>query len=196
MKKIILALILVLSLSVLTFANELPENIFDANSLQIHMRKNFYYGNDRLIPNYFEYVQLPNILEFTKVGDCDDFAVYSFYYLSIMNYEAQPYILFIKDNDKIEGHAITVFLDSDNTYSIFSNRLILKTLKTDPIDAIKDVYKDWQAILKWYPSKFGYLTEKDIYDNCIPVEFININTTMLYYLSFLDFIKIETINYE
>lgn len=181
MKKIILALILILTLSVSVFAQELPENVYDANSLQIHMRQNFYYGHDRIIPNYFEYFQAPQILEFTRVGDCDDFSIYSWYYLNLMGYNPQKFLLILKDDEEIVGHAITVFLDEDDTFSIFSNQYLFKTLKTNPIEAIKDVYSTWQIIYLWNPTKIGYLTVDDVYNDAKPIEFIDIETMLKYY---------------
>lgn len=192
MKKTILTLILIVSLSISSFASNLPENVYDANSLQIHMRQKFYYGYDRIIPNYFEYFQAPAILEFTRVGDCDDFSLYSWYYLKIMGYNTQKFLLILKDENKLVGHAITVFLDNDNTFSVFSNQLIFKTLQQDPIEAIKDIYSTWQIIFLWNPTKIGYLTSKEVYNDAKPIIFINIETMFKYYL---EKIKKKVLNY-
>ena len=182
MKKIILALLLVLILVSPTFAIELPENVYNTTSLQIHMRQNFYYGMDRVIPNYFEYFQFPQILEFTRIGDCDDFAMYSWYYLKIMGYDAEKYVLFLKDEEEIVGHAVTVFYDSnDSTYTLFSNQYLFKTLKTTPLEAIKDIYSTWQIIFKWSPTKIGYLTVEEVFNDCEPLDFIDLKTEVDYY---------------
>jgi len=184
MKKIILTIILVLSLSVSSFALDLPEGVYNATSLQIHMRKNFHYGNDRVIPNYFEYFQAPQILEFTRVGDCDDFSLYSWYYLSQMGYNPMKFILILKDDEELVGHAITVFFDTDNTFSVFSNQYIFKTLQDKPLNAIKDIYPTWQIIFIWTPTKIGYLTSEEVYKDTIPVDFVNVQTMMLYYCEY------------
>jgi len=181
MKKIILVLILVLTLSASAFAFDLPENVYDANSLQIHMRQNFYYGHDRVIPEYFEYFQYPVVLEFTRIGDCDDFSLYSWYYLKLMGYNTQKFLIILKDGDEIVGHAITVFLDNDNTFSVFSNQYIFKTLKINPIEAIIDIYPTWQIIYLWNPIKIGYLTVDDVYNDAEPIIFIDKKTMLKYY---------------
>ena len=142
-----------------------------ATDIQIYMRENFIYGQDVQIENYFEYFQLPSILEFSKLGDCDDFATYSYSYLQKLNIISQRYILYILVDNKPMGHAITVFLDTDNTYSIFTNQYILKTHETTPLDAIKNntsddngglvTYKKWLIICEWHPRKYGRVTFED-----------------------------------
>lgn len=181
MKKIILLLILILTLSISAIAQELPKNVCDASSLQIYMRQNFYYGADRVIPNYFEYFQAPAVLEFTRIGDCDDFSFYSWYYLRIMKYNPQKYLVILKDGEEIVGHAITVFKDVDKTYSVFSNQFLFKTLQLTELDAIKDIYPTWQIIFLWNPTKIGYLTVDEVYQNAQPILFIDLDTKIKYY---------------
>jgi len=182
MKKIILILLLSLILVSPVIANDLPDGVYNATSLQIHMRQNFYYGYDRVLPDYFEYFQSPSILEFSKIGDCDDFATYSWYYLKVMHYDVQRYTLILKDGEEIVGHAVTVFYDIiENGYSVFSNQYLFKTLKDNPVDAIKDIYPTWQIIFKWTPSKLGYLTATEVYNDFEPVAFVDLKTAILYY---------------
>jgi len=171
MKKFLLSIFLVLILATSSFAFNLPKNVYNANTLQIYMRQNFFYTRDVIPYDYFEYVQLPHILEFTRQGDCDDFATYSFFWLKQLNYDAHRYILII-DNEGISvGHAITVFLDDDHTYSIFTNQYILKTNKKVLIDAIKDIYPHWEIIALWLPIKYGLLSVQELYENIFPIEF-------------------------
>lgn len=184
MKKLIITISLLFCLAVSSHANNLPENVKDANTLQIHMRKNFYYAHDRVPSKYDEYFQLPAVLEFTRIGDCDDFAIYSTYYLYQMNYKVFPYVILLEVNGEIVGHAITVFYDkADKTYSIFSNQYIFKTLETNPIEAIKDVYENWVIIYEWKFSKVGYLTFDEVYADCEPVDFVDLQTMMAYYIN-------------
>jgi len=183
MKKLIIIVSLLFCLVVPADAYDLPENVKDANTLHIHMRQNFYYAHDRVIPQYDEYFQAPVILEFTRVGDCDDFAIYSSYYLLKMGYQVQPYVLILQDGNEFVGHAITVFYEeSNNTYSVFSNQYLFKTLKTDPIEAIKDIYPTWTIIYQWNFSKIGYLTFKEVYADCDPVAFVDLETKIRYYI--------------
>jgi len=95
MKKMIFMLLFVFLCSLSVCASDLPENVYNASSLQIHMRQQFYYANDRVIPDYFEYFQMPPILEFSRVGDCDDFSIYSNYYLYLMGYDTHQFILIL-----------------------------------------------------------------------------------------------------
>jgi hypothetical protein len=208
MKKIFIVLTL---FSVLTFTSvakasevlvsttnqeiNLPPNVYDANSLQIHMRKNLYYGEDRVIPGYFEYFQLPPILEFSRIGDCDDFSTYTWYYLSLMNYHTKRYILFLEYGEETVGHAVTLFLDNDKTYSVFSNQQIFKTQQTNPIDAIKDVYPTWKIIFTWNATKYGYLTVSEVYADIIPVDFININVKASYYWEKMKDMVLDYVDY-
>ena len=135
----------------------------NANDLQIYMRRNFSYKKDTVVKNYFEYFQIPSVLEFSRAGDCDDFALYSYYYLDQMNYDAKMFFVYsVSYNGKSYGHAITVFLDDDNTYSIFSNAFIIKTDKTNALEAIKDVNETWVEIYIWRPTKFGLVTKEEV----------------------------------
>ena len=164
-KLLILGLIVLLNIFSTNIAT--AEEFKTPSDLQIHMRKNFTYHEDVIVRDYFDYFQLPQILEFTKVGDCDDFALYSWYYLTEMGYQAIPFVFWgtSYEGEKY-GHAITVFLDDDGTYSIFSNTLLFKTKQTNPLDAILDVFKTWDVIAIWTPTKFGLVHyeefEKDI----------------------------------
>jgi len=174
MKKIGLIILFLFMLVFNSFANDLPEGVIDAKTLQIHMRQIFYYGHDRVLPDFFEYFQKPEILEFTRVGDCDDFSIYSDYYLNILKYRSQKYILILEEDGEKQGHAVTVFLDNDGTYSVFSNQYVFKTSKFYPVDAIKDVYSSWFVICKWNPTKFGYLTHEEVWKDTTLVEYKNL----------------------
>ena len=192
MKKLFIILALLFVLIPSAFAIDLPPQVYDASSLQIYMRKNFYYGEDRVIPGYFEYFQLPPVLEFTRIGDCDDFATYSWYHLAKMGYVAQTYALILEYDNETVGHAITVFLDKDGTYSVFSNQLMFKTLETNPLDAIKDIYPSWTIIFEWNATRYGYLTVEEVYTDFVPVDFVNIKTGISYYW---DIVKDKVFNY-
>lgn len=132
-----------------------------AKDIHIYLRENFTYTNDVVTKGHDEYVQRPEILEFSKAGDCDDFAIYTWAKLTKSHYYAQPYCLYLEYNKEIVGHAITVFLDDDGTYSVFSNQLLLTTNKTNPIDAIKNIYPTWKIIFLWNPTHFGQVTRAD-----------------------------------
>lgn len=182
MKKLILMFMLLFILISPAIANDLPEGVYNATSLQIYMRQNFYYKCDRVLPDFFEYFQTPSVLEFSRIGDCDDFAIYSWYYLKAMHYNAQRYILLLKDGEEYVGHAVTVYYDAiENGYSVFSNQYLFKTLKDNSVDAIKDIYPTWQIIFKWTPSKLGYLTANEVYNDCKPVAFVGLKTALKYY---------------
>lgn len=154
MKKLLISIILFFSLCFNVNAQEF-ETI---NDIQIHMRTQFVYALDRVFDEYFEYNQLPFVLEFTRMGDCDDFALYSYYYLQHLKIESKMYVLYLKVNDEIVGHAVTVFLTDNGTYSVFSNQHIFPTHETNALNAIKNLYPTWQFVGEWNPQKFGYLT--------------------------------------
>jgi len=158
MKKLFQSLLLTVLLFSTNVLYSYAQSFNCANELQIYMRQNFIYHADTIVQPYFDYFQTPDILEFSKIGDCDDFATYSWHYLWKMGMKADRYILYIEKDEKILGHAITVFLDIDNTYSVFTNQYILKTLAVKPVDAIKDVYINWVLICNWYPTKYGLIT--------------------------------------
>lgn len=135
--------------------------VVDANTLSIYMRENFTWMQDQVPIPYVEYLQLPAVLNFSRHGDCDDFAIFSNSALKTLYYQSQIYTLFYVDNGQIVGHAITVYLDN-NVYNIFTNQYIFTTLETDPISAIKKCYPSWLMIYKFNPVTYGYLTLKQI----------------------------------
>lgn len=135
--------------------------ITTAKKLHIYLRDNFVYTQDTVTKGHQEYIQRPEILEYSKAGDCDDFSVYTWARLTKLNYYAQPYVLYLEINGEIVGHAITVFLDEDNTYSVFSNQWIIVTNQNNPIDAIKEAYPSWIIIYRWQPEHFGQVSSKD-----------------------------------
>lgn len=147
--------------------------------LHLYLRDNFIYTNDIITKGNREYVQLPEVFEFSKAGDCDDFAVYTWTKLKEMNYYVQPYCLYMEMQGQIVGHAITVFLDDDGTYSIFSNQWIAYTNKTNALDAIKEVYPSWLLIELWNPSHYGQVTKKDFEQDLIFVDARNIEILKL-----------------
>lgn len=164
MKKIMYIFITMFMIFNFSLTNSNAEPKFNSSKdISIYMRNNFTYTLDKVVKSYFDYFQTPAVLEFSKMGDCDDFATYSWYYLSKLNIPAQRYVFWgIDSNTKEEyGHAITVFLEKDKTYSIFSNQYIIFTKKTDPIEAIKDVYTSWTIICEWNPTKYGLVTYQE-----------------------------------
>ena len=183
MKKLIkLTMLIIMIISVMFSYNaEASEKYTNANELQIYMRQNFTYQQDSVVDPYFDYFQLPCILEFSKMGDCDDFATYSWYYLNEMGIKATRYVLWGRTRKSENyGHAITVFLDTDNTYSIFSNQYVFKTLKTDPVEAIKDLYKSWKIICEWHPIKYGLVMYSEFRKDIIYCDSKDIKSMALY----------------
>ena len=166
MKKLIIVICLILQAFIMININT---SVIDSpESLHLYMRNNFYYKEDYTPDDYWEYFQLPHILEFSRVGDCDDFAIYTYYHLHKLNYEANLYVLIVEVNDEYIGHAVTTFKDDDGTISIFSNTQLFITNQTDEIHAIQDIYKDyWVMIYKWFPSKFGLVKYAEVADDFI-----------------------------
>lgn len=177
MKKFLLSLIFSLLICNNGFAFEFKT----PKDIQIYMRTQFVYANDRVFGEYFEYNQLPFILDFTRLGDCDDFALYSYYNLQKLNIESTMYVLYLKSNEQVLGHAITVFKNNYDTYSVFTNNIILPTNQTDPIEAIKDVYPTWLFIGEWHPKKFGYLTHAEFIDAVQAKVFRNLESIINYF---------------
>lgn len=174
---------------------EASEKYINANELQIYMRQNFIYNEDSVVEPYFDYFQLPSVLEFSKMGDCDDFATYSWYYLNKMGIKATRYVLWGKTReDESYGHAITVFLDTDNTYSIFSNKYVYKTLKTEPVEAIKDLYKLWNIICEWHPTQYGLVMYSEFTKDVTYCNSKDINSTILWIM--LHIIKKDRDTYD
>lgn len=169
MKKFLLSILFILLSSQVGFAE-----INNAKELHIYLRKNFVYTQDVVTKGHQEYIQRPEILEYSKAGDCDDFSVYTWARLTQLNYYAQPYVLFLEINGEIVGHAITVFLDEDSTYSIFSNQWIIVTNQVNPVDAIKEAYPSWIIIYRWQPNHFGQVTSKDFQTEITVVSFRNV----------------------
>ena len=182
MKKLIkLTMLIIMIISVMFSYNaEAVSKFSSVNELQIYMRQNFRYANDKIVEPYFDYFEKPEILEFSKMGDCDDFATYSWYYLNEMGIKAQRYVLWGKTYEGEDyGHAITVFLDKqDNTYSIFTNQYILKTNKKNPINAIKDIYVNWRIICTWNPTKYGLVTYEEMKKDITLCETKNIKSKL------------------
>jgi len=164
MKKYIQQIVLICTiLCMISYNAEALSKFSNSNELQIYMRQNFRYTLDNVVEPYFDYFESPEILEFSRMGDCDDFATYSWYHLNEMDIKAQRYVLWGKTYEGEDyGHAITVFLDKDdNTYSIFTNQYVLKTSEKNPIDAIKDIYVNWEIICMWNPTKYGLITYEE-----------------------------------
>ena len=148
----------------------LPKTVIDAKTLQIYLRNNFYYHPDIIPEEYLENWQAPEVFDKTKIGDCDDFAVYTCTCLKQLGYEANTYTLFGIDYKNNEyGHAICVFKENDS-YNIFSNSWIINTLQKNPIAAIEDGFSDWIEIYEWYPTKFGFITKQDLEKTAILVK--------------------------
>lgn len=182
---------LVCTIYCITSYNSYAQPAFkNANDIQIHMRQNFIYQVDRIPYGYFEYFQIPAMLEFSRMGDCDDLSLYSYYYLEQLGYEATQFLLWINNEEEIVGHAITVFLDDDETYSIFSNRIILKTKETNAILAIVDVYPDWLVICLWTPKHFGLVRLEQFKEDVKLVVAKNVSS----YISYLK-LRIKNENY-
>jgi len=194
MKKIIQFIVVVFLISCTLSYNASANSRFKtASELQIYMRQNFHYKKDYVPKPYYEYFQSAVMLEFSKVGDCDDFATYSWYYLKEMGIEATRYIFWGKTYEgEGYGHAVTVFLDTDNTYSILTNKLILKTKQINPIEAIKDVYKTWKIICEWHPQKYGLMIVQEVFQDLTLYETKDLASKMKY---FLQRDKAENVNY-
>jgi len=100
-----------------------------------------------------EYYQSPEEFVKNKQGDCEDYGIYINHYLTQLNYETKMYVV---QCPKYNGrtHIINVFKQK-NVYLIFSNGYLYDTDKTDPIEAIKEIYPTWVMIGEFYPKKYG-----------------------------------------
>jgi len=146
----------------------LIEGMDNAKALSIYMRDTMYYFSDQAPLDYFDYFQTPEVLSFSRHGDCDDFAIYSKAMLHKLGYSAQTYyVSYVRPTDtgfESVEHAITVFLDGQY-YSVFSNKEILATFERSPILAIKALYPTWKTIAILEPVKYGYVTYSEFIDS-------------------------------
>ena len=146
-KKLVILFCLFFSLQINTcFAGKLiPQD------LAIIFMTQYEYLSDRIqFPDSFDHYQSPKDFMKNRKGDCDDFAITSYYILKKLGYETQMYSLKLPEG----GHAITVF-KQEGVYNIFSNQYIYYTLETDPIKAINFIYSEWSIICKFIPIKYG-----------------------------------------
>jgi len=174
MKKIYTCLLGLLLSTSTCFA--LPENVKTPKDLTIYLRNNIYYGTDQIIPGYFEYFQTPPILEYSRIGDCDDFAIFTHYYLELWGFNPRSFVLYYKINDEYAGHAVTTFKDADGTYSVFSNQTLIPTSYTNPIDAVVNLNNDIIviSIYLWEPDKFGFVTYDEFLRTSKLVRIVNL----------------------
>ena len=191
MKKFIQYFVLICTILCTLSYNAFAESRFKTSKeLQIYMRRNFYYTEDKIPRDYFEFIQSPVALELSRMGDCDDFATYSWYYLRQMNIKALRYALWMEQG----GHVVTVFLDNDGTYSIFSNYFLAKTDKTTAKEAIKDIYPKWLILCEWNPTKYGLVTREEFRDTLYNHEFVNL-VAKLVFLKVFYLNGVENVNY-
>jgi len=177
MKKFIITFIICL----VFISNVNAQEIENAKDLTLYLLDNFKYTSDVITHGNQEYVQRPGILEYSRAGDCDDFALYTWSTLTALNYKAEMYCFYFIYRGEKAGHAITVFLAEDNTYSIFSNQYLIMTNETDPLEAIKYVYPTWTKIHLWTPTHFGQVTAKDFFSDLSlkAVNFANIKKRII-----------------
>lgn len=173
MRKVLISLVLCLSLVTTAFASPLKE-IKDPKSLHIYMRKTFYYALDRIPDEYFEYFQIPAVFEYSRHGDCDDFAIYAWYHLLRLRYTAVPIVIIMRYQGEFIGHAITVFKEKDGTYSIFTNGDLVVTNTTDVVKAVEDIYgKYLVSISVWNPRHVGLITFEDFQKDARIIKIVN-----------------------
>ena len=144
MKKILLALVAIacsLSMASTGFSYTLqgyPVSIKSPEELVGWLHKEFTY--ELKFPDYKQ--TLDETLK-RRAGDCEDFALLSHTVLNGLGIKNEVVIVTYREIKVM--HAICVFKHG-NTYSIISNREMIKTSRRSVNDAIAEIYPDWDKL--------------------------------------------------
>ena len=143
MGKISSFLIILLLICTSSFAQKVvtPEYVWDAYDLQMWLRGNFVTREDKVPAD--EWKSVPRMLG-DRAGDCEDFAVLSSKVMTEILTWNQIVVIDYTDKTGPKRHAITIFKESDGTFSYFSNQYYINHHAKKVEDLLDKDYPTWQ----------------------------------------------------
>lgn len=159
MKKLLIAFVLSVALSLPAFGLDLPEWVTDYEMYALYLRTNFEYKYEENLYGYHEQYKSPTTTLTDKGGDCEDFAILSNKVLTNLEYES--YIITIKRKGHTMLHVICVFKDNHGMWRVFNNQYLETGVFSTRKDAILNYNPYLDEVIKiWLttPEKYGWLT--------------------------------------
>lgn len=141
---------------ILISASLCPNWINNPESLSIWLKANITYQIEKEGEDYwkksFETVR-------DKSGDCEDFSFLVDKILSDLGYETKVIAVYLKINEKIEGHAICL-IKENNKYTFFSNQYYFNKEFDDIYTLLENNYPKWYGYHTIYQDgrRLDYIT--------------------------------------